>query len=49
MPDQSDAPEDRAPEAPLPEQAAAKALPPKVWVTGLILLVLVLLAVFGLT
>ena len=48
MTDQPDAPEDTAPEAPPPEGGTTKALSPAVWVTGLIVLVLLLLAVFGL-
>ena len=48
MTDQPDAPNDTAADASPPGEAAAKALPPAVWVAGLIVLVLLLLAVFGL-
>ncbi len=49
MTDQPDAPEDTAADKPPPEAAATDALPPAVWVTGLIVLVILLLAVFGLS
>lgn len=50
MTDQPDAPDDTAAKAPhQKEEEATKALPPAVWVTGLIVLVLLLLAVFGLS
>ncbi len=48
MTDQPDAPKDTAANASPPEEAATRALPPAVWVTGLIVLMLLLLAVFGL-
>jgi len=48
MTDQPDVPNDTAAKPSPPEEEAAKALPPAVWVTGLIVLVLLLLAVFGL-
>ncbi len=47
--DQPDAPENTAANKPPPEAAATDALPPAVWVTGLIVLVILLLAVFGLS
>jgi hypothetical protein len=48
MTDRPDAPNDTAANATPPEETAAKALSPAVWVTGLIVLVLLLLAIFGL-
>lgn len=47
MTDRRDAAEDST-SVPPPETAASDALPPTVWVTGLIVLVILLLAVFGL-
>lgn len=49
MTDQPDAPEDTAANKPPPEVAATDALPPAVWITGLIVLVILLLAAFGLS
>jgi hypothetical protein len=48
MTDRPDAPKDIAANPSPPEEETAKALPPAVWITGLILLVLLLLAIFGL-
>jgi len=48
MTDQPDAPNDTSANATPPEETAAKALSPAVWVIGLIVLALLLLAVFGL-
>jgi hypothetical protein len=49
MTDRPDAPNDTAANASPPEETATRALPPAVWVTGLIALMLLLLAVFGLS
>ncbi len=49
MTDRPDAPNDTAANATPPEETATRALPPAVWVTGLIALMLLLLAVFGLS
>lgn len=47
MTDRSDAPAD-TPEGPAPpEETAARALPPGVWVTGLIAVVILILAAFA--
>lgn len=48
MTDRRDAAEETAADPPPEETAATDALPPAVWVTGLIVLVVLLLAVFGL-
>jgi len=47
MTDQPDAPDDTAAK-PSPPEKEPKALPPAVWVTGLIVLVLLFLAIFAL-
>ena len=49
MTDRPDAPNDTAANASPPEETATRALPPAVWVTGLSVLMLLLLAVFGLS
>jgi hypothetical protein len=48
MTDQPDAPKDTAANASPREEEVTRALPPAVWITGLIVLMLLLLAVFGL-
>jgi hypothetical protein len=48
MTDRNDPPNDTEAAPPPPEAPAAAALPPTVWVTGLIGLVLLLLAIFAL-
>ena len=48
MTDRPDAPEKDLPEPAATAETAAPALPPRVWVTGLIVLVVLLLAGFAL-
>jgi hypothetical protein len=48
MTDRPDAPKDTAANASPREEKVTRALPPAVWITGLIVLMLLLLAVFGL-
>jgi hypothetical protein len=48
MSDRPNAPHDPAANPFPPEEETAKALPPAVWITGLIVLMLLLLAIFGL-